>query len=79
MSKMPFFESLELLPTDAVLEKVRNEFISDTDLRKVDLGAGIYRDEKGGDYVLPVVEKVRLPFQPFLNMLTIIVGLSTSG
>ena len=55
---MTFFERLDLLPTDAVLENVRNAFILDSDSRKVDLGAGIYRDEAGGEYVLPVVQKV---------------------
>ena len=57
---MSFFESLELLPKDAVLENVRNTFIADKSPRKVDLGAGIYRDEKGADYVHPVVQKVYL-------------------
>lgn len=54
-----FFEDLDLLPPDVVLENVRNAFISDLDERKVDLGAGIYRGKDGGDYVLPVVQNVK--------------------
>lgn len=69
-ARMLFFESLQLLPKDAVLENVRNAFIADESPMKVDLGAGIYRDEKGADYVHLVVQKVSLsavisrPFNP---------------
>lgn len=41
---------------------VTEAFKKDTDSKKINLGVGAYRDEKGKPFVLPSVREVRLPF-----------------
>lgn len=44
-------------PPDAILG-VTEAFKKDTDPKKMNLGAGAYRDDAGKPYVLPTVRKV---------------------
>ena len=53
-----FFAHLELLPPDAGLEELPLEFSRDSFEGKVSLGAGVYRDDEGRPWTLPVVQKV---------------------
>jgi len=46
-------------PPDAILG-VTEAFKKDTNPKKINLGAGAYRDDNGKPYVLPSVKKVRL-------------------
>ena len=53
-------EALVLLLTlhDFYFTGVSEAFKADTDPRKINLGVGAYRDDKGKPYVLPSVKKV---------------------
>lgn len=49
-----FFEEATFIPPDAIFEVTKN-FLADTDSKKVNVGAGTYRDENGKPWVLPSV------------------------
>lgn len=51
------FASVEVLPFDAAFT-VSKAAADDVHPDKVDLGAGVYRGEDGGPYVLPSVREV---------------------
>jgi aspartate aminotransferase len=50
------FENLEALPPDAILVLI-GEYQDDTRDEKIDLGVGVYRDERGQTPILSVVKK----------------------
>ena len=53
---------MEMGPPDAILG-VTDAFKRDTNPKKINLGVGAYRDDKGKPFVLPTVKKVRaIPF-----------------
>jgi aspartate/tyrosine/aromatic aminotransferase len=56
------FSHLENVPMDEAFVIMR-DFASDSSLAKVDLGAGVYRDENEGPFVLPSVQKVSYVLQ----------------
>ena len=49
---------LEEAPADPILG-LTQAFVADTDPRKVSLGVGAYRDDKGKPYILKCVQTVR--------------------
>ena len=49
---------MEMGPPDAILG-VTDAFKRDTNPKKINLGVGAYRDDKGKPFVLPTVKKVR--------------------
>jgi aspartate aminotransferase, cytoplasmic len=53
-----FFGSLQRIPKDAIFA-LTAEYIQDTSSKKVNLGQGTYRDEKGQPWVLPSVLAAR--------------------
>ncbi|CZR68105.1 probable aspartate aminotransferase, cytoplasmic [Phialocephala subalpina] len=52
------FASAEYIPPDAIFE-VTKGFLADSDPRKVNVGAGTYRDENGKPWVLPSVRMAK--------------------
>ncbi|TVY35081.1 Aspartate aminotransferase, cytoplasmic [Lachnellula occidentalis] len=53
-SSPSFFENAQYIPVDAIFQ-VTKDFLADPDPRKVNLGPGTYRDEKGQPWILPSV------------------------
>lgn len=51
------FAKVQMAPPDPIIG-VTNAFNADTDIRKVSLGVGAYRDDNSKPYVFPVVRKV---------------------
>ena len=49
---------MEMGPPDAILG-VTDAFKRDTNPKKINLGVGAYRDDKGKPFVLPTVKKVK--------------------
>lgn len=54
------FQNVPVLPLDEAFA-LTAAFKADADPRKVSLGAGVYRDEKGRPWILPSVKEVRSP------------------
>ena len=50
------FENLQAMPADAILKLIA-EHENDTRVEKIDLGVGVYRDERGQTPVLGTVKK----------------------
>lgn len=53
-----FFAAAENIPPDAIFE-VTKRYLADTDVKKVNVGAGTYRDENGNPWVLPSVRMAK--------------------
>lgn len=53
---MSFFDALELLPPDPIFG-LTTAFNGDPRPEKINLGVGIYKDERGASYVLPTVRR----------------------
>lgn len=51
------FDKVTLVPADNIIQ-VLEEYQEDQSPRKINLGVGAYRDEKGDSWILPCVEKV---------------------
>lgn len=49
-------QSLPVIPIDPIF-KLWGEFLLDQNPQKINLGIGIYQDDHGGSYVMPVVQK----------------------
>ncbi|HKT72503.1 MAG TPA: amino acid aminotransferase [Steroidobacteraceae bacterium] len=69
------FERLERLPTDPILG-LMTAFRADTDPRKVDVGVGVYRDDRGET---PVLQAVRRAEQAVLARQTTKAYVGASG
>jgi aspartate aminotransferase len=52
------FEKATFIPPDAIFEVTKN-FLADTNPKKVNVGAGTYRDENGKPWVLPSVRMAK--------------------
>ncbi|TVY83890.1 Cytoplasmic aspartate aminotransferase [Lachnellula suecica] len=52
------FKTAQFIPPDAIFEVTKN-YLADTDSRKVNIGAGTYRDENGKPWVLPSVRMAK--------------------
>lgn len=69
------FEQLDRVPDDPILGLMA-AFRADTDARKVDLGVGVYRDDRGDT---PVLEAVRTAEQAVLQRQTSKTYVAPSG
>lgn len=52
------FEAVEYIPPDAIFDLTRL-YLADPDARKVNLGQGTYKDEKGNPWILPSVRAAK--------------------
>lgn len=52
------FETVEYIPPDAIFDLTRL-YLADPDARKVNLGQGTYKDEKGNPWILPSVRAAK--------------------
>lgn len=52
------FSSAEYIPADPIFQVTKN-YLADTDPKKVNVGAGTYRDENGKPWILPSVRMAK--------------------
>lgn len=52
------FSSAEYIPPDPIFQVTKN-YLADTDPKKVNVGAGTYRDENGKPWILPSVRMAK--------------------
>lgn len=52
------FEAVQYIPPDAIFDLTRL-YLADPDARKVNLGQGTYKDEKGNPWILPSVRAAK--------------------
>lgn len=62
----PWFSGVPMGPPDAILG-ITEAFKRDTNPKKINLGAGTYRDDNGKPYVLPSVLQVMILFVHSIN------------
>lgn len=53
---MPNFSEVQAGPVDPMFV-LKRDYESDTDPKKIDLGIGVLRDEKGKTFELPAIQK----------------------
>ena len=58
IERSSFFSAAQYIPPDSIFE-VTKDFLADPDERKVNVGAGTYRDENGKPWVLPAVRMAK--------------------
>lgn len=60
-----WFSGVQMGPPDAILG-ITEAFKKDKNEKKINLGAGTYRDDNGNPFVLPSVRKVKLNQMQFV-------------